>query len=309
MHNKNRSKRKVPITNSRQAIFPYGKYGFPCELYNDNINDFDECAVQWHWQLELEFSIVQKGTINLFMQNEVLSIHENEGYIIFPNELHQVKKAGSQSGIYKTIIIDPKIIYGDSKSILFHKYYLPVIDTVPAGVIILNNNTPHGEAVMKELNAAIQLLSHPSPKYELEIYKHFINIWSQVYDSMQNSIYCDSVISAKDEVLTKNILQFIRASYFNDISLNDIARSGNISKSQCNRLFQRIFSCSPFEYLTNYRISRSQEYLSDEKYSITDVAGLVGFNSMNYYTTVFKKHLGYTPSQYKKMLRQPLQKI
>jgi AraC-like DNA-binding protein len=302
MYIKKIAKSTIPITSSRQAIFPYGKQGFPCQLYSENINNFNNSMVESHWHLELEFGIVEEGMINLFVHKNVFSIHENEGYIILPTELHQVKKADNQPGIVKTIIINPKIIYGDSKSILFHKYYLPVINTISDGMIMFNNHTPHNKNIRKELNDVIQLLTFPCPKYELEIYKCFINIWSYIYDSMQKSIYCDSVTSEKDQKLLKKILQFIGANYLGDISLNDLSKSGNISKSECNRLFQRTLSCSPFEYLINFRISKSQEYLSDEKYSITDIAGLVGFNSVNYYTTVFKKHLGYTPTEYKKML-------
>ena len=114
--------------------------------------------------------------------------------------------------------------------------------------------------------------------------------------------------STKDEDLTNKILLFIHTNYKYDISLCDIAKSASISKSECSRLFQRALSCTPFEYLTNYRLSKSQEYLSNESYSITNIAGLVGFNSANYYTTVFRKNLGYTPSHYKKLLRQSFKK-
>ncbi|MGL5433964.1 MAG: helix-turn-helix transcriptional regulator [Lachnospiraceae bacterium] len=301
---KSNSKRKIPISNNSQAVFPYGKYGFPCELYNDNIDDFDNCTVEWHWQLELEFAIVQNGSIDLFVQKDVIRIREHEGYIIFPNQLHCMKKSSNQNGIYKTIILDPQFIYGDNNSILFYKYYLSVVNALSNGFIILNDNIPHSKNIIEELNNAIKLLMQPTSMYELEIHKHFINIWSSIYDSVQKIHFSNLKISARDEALTEKILLFIHSDYLYDICLGDIAKSGNISKAECNRLFQRTLSCTPFEYLTKYRISKSQEFLGDESYSITDIAGLVGFNSVNYYTTVFKKHIGYTPSQYKKLLKQ-----
>lgn len=309
MRNRDNDKRRVPISGNSQAVFPYGKYGFPCELYNDDIDEFVNCMVEWHWQLELEFSVIQKGSVDLFVQNNIITVHENEGYIIFPNKLHKVQKDGENNGIYRTMIVSPQLIYGDNKSILFHKYYLSVIDTVTNGFIIFNNGMSRSKNILRELDATIKLMAEPSPKYELEIYKHFINIWEDIYDSVQDTLCCNSMISEKDEELTKKILLFIHTNYSNEISLNDIARSGNISKSECSRLFQRALSCTPFDYLINYRISKSQEYLGNEKYSITDIAGLVGFNSVNYYTTVFRKHLGYTPSQYKKLLKQSFAKL
>ena len=75
--------------------------------YPVSYTHLDECVnhvVDWHWQLELEFAIVQKGSIELTVQKDVVTIHENEGYIIFPNKLHQVKKNGNQCGIYLSLI-------------------------------------------------------------------------------------------------------------------------------------------------------------------------------------------------------------
>lgn len=303
MRNEINNKRRVPVTSGNQAVFPYGTYGFPCELYYDNIDDFAGGTVEWHWQLELEFAVVLKGSIELTVQNDVITVHENEGYIIFPNKLHKVKKNGGQCGLYRTVIISPQLIYGDSRSILFHKYYLAVIDAVSNGFILLNRENSFGNNILDELAAAIQLLTRPSLNYELEIHRRFVNIWSILYGGVQDAHERSPRVSSKDENLTNKILSFIHTNYKYDISLDDIARSGSISKSECSRLFQRTLSCTPFEYLTNYRILKSQEYLSGGDYSITDIAGLVGFNSVNYYTTVFRKNLGFTPSQYKKQLK------
>ena len=308
MCNEDNNRRTVTVTSNNQAIFPYGTYGFPCELYHDNIDEFTNHVVDWHWQLELEFGVVQKGSLELTVQKDVITVHENEGYIIFPNKLHKVQKNGDQCGIYKTVILSPQLIYGDNKSILFHKYYLAVLEAVSNGYIILNRDTLSGKSIMEDLDAVIQLFSRPSHTYELDIHQHFVHIWANLYDRVQDNHNCNARYSTKDEDLTNKILLFIHTNYKYDISLCDIAKSASISKSECSRLFQRALSCTPFEYLTNYRLSKSQEYLSNESYSITNIAGLVGFNSANYYTTVFRKNLGYTPSHYKKLLRQSFKK-
>lgn len=300
--NKTSPMQKVSITEDKQAVFSYGAYGFPCELFNDSIDDFYNGVVDWHWQLELEFSIVEKGSINLVTKNDVVTVREGEGYIVFPNQLHKIKKNNDQCGIYHTIIISPEFIYGDNRSILFHKYYLAVIDALSNGFMVLRKDFFGGSDILSDLASVIHLLNHPSPKYELDIHTYFLNIWSTIYDHVQNENCSIPKFSSKDEAITQKILLFIHTNYQYDISLCDIARSGNISKSECSRLFQRVLFCTPFEYLTHYRISKSQEYLCKESYSITQIAGLVGYNSVNYYTTVFRKYLGYTPSQYKKQL-------
>lgn len=281
MYSWTNKKRKIPISHNNQAVFPYGKYGFPCELFFDNIDDFDNSNVNWHWQLELEFSIVQKGSIELQVQKNTLHIAEGEGYIIFPNKLHEVRKHKTNVGIYKTIIADPKLIYGDNASILFHKYYLPVLATLPQGFMLFNKGTLCNKKIMDELDTISDLLIGSPKNYELEIHKCFLDIWAIIYDSIQNISSVSNTSTLKDENLTKKILLFIHTNYSYDISLAEIASSGNISKTECNRLFQRSLSCTPFEYLINYRISKSQEYLANDNYTITEIAQMAGFNSVN----------------------------
>lgn len=124
---------------------------------------------------------------------------------------------------------------------------------------------------------------------------------------MQN-LRPNRTFSSKDEDVIQQMLLFIHANYTDDISLTDISYSGNISKSECYRIFQRTMSCTPIDYLVNYRLSKSQELLADDSLTITEVAIRSGFNSVNYYTTVFKKHIGYTPSQFKKLLKENFRK-
>lgn len=304
MQNTENGKRKVPVSYTGQAVFPYGRYGFPCELYHDNIDEFDSCTVASHWQLELEFAFVEEGTVDLFVQKECCHICENEGYLIFPNVLHSIRKSDTKSGIYKTIIVSPQFIFGDNSSILFQKYYIPVANAVPTGVILLKPDNSRSSHIMEKFYAAVRSLCSPSSAYELEVHKHLIDIWTDIYDTMQNALSKNALISAKDEELLKCIQLFIHTNYVNDISLDDIAQSANISKSECNRLLGRTLSCTPFDYLTRYRLSKSLEYLAYDNFTITEIAGKTGFNSVSYFTTVFKKHLGYTPSQYKKMQKR-----
>ena len=53
------------------------------------------------------------------------------------------------------------------------------------------------------------------------------------------------------------------------------------------------------QYLTNYRLEKSIEYLHHSSHSITDIALLCGFNSSSYFTEVFRRELRCTPSEYK----------
>ena len=100
----------------------------------------------------------------------------------------------------------------------------------------------------------------------------------------------------------KTALNYIKHNYNHEVSLDDIAKSCNISKSECCRSFKRILNMTPFEYLMEYRILKASEELAKNDKSISNIAISNGFNGTSYFGKVFKKYIGSTPSEYRKSL-------
>ena len=55
-----------------------------------------------------------------------------------------------------------------------------------------------------------------------------------------------------------------------------------------------------FQYLLEYRISKSREFLADPSLTIAEIAQNTGFSSQSYFTSCFKKIVGCTPNKYRK---------
>jgi YesN/AraC family two-component response regulator len=104
------------------------------------------------------------------------------------------------------------------------------------------------------------------------------------------------------EFYKRSTLMFIRNKYHEDIKLEDLAGQlrmhpnylGRIIEQQCEKTFR--------ELLQDFRIEKSKIFLSAGEYSVTETAYGCGFNDSNYFSTVFKKHTGVTPSQYQKQI-------
>ena len=95
------------------------------------------------------------------------------------------------------------------------------------------------------------------------------------------------------------ILHFIHEHYQQHLSVTDIANLFKIERRHLAYIFKRYTGMSPLNYLTEYRIRRSKELLRQEDYSITKVAELVGFEDNLYFSRIFKKRTGYSPSAYR----------
>jgi AraC-like DNA-binding protein len=116
--------------------------------------------------------------------------------------------------------------------------------------------------------------------------------------------YCDLVkaFSTKNySPSVKKAVDFINYNLENQLTLNSIAATLHVNPSVLSRKFKEDTSMNIIDYINHKRVDEAKYYLQRGNISITDVAFMVGFNDLNYFTRVFKKITSYTPSQYIKI--------
>jgi two-component system response regulator YesN len=64
-------------------------------------------------------------------------------------------------------------------------------------------------------------------------------------------------------------------------------------------LFKKEEGISLTDYIVNVRINKAMEYLRDPQFTVYEVATKTGFNDEKYFSKVFKKKVGVTPTEYK----------
>ncbi|TDF94098.1 helix-turn-helix domain-containing protein [Paenibacillus piri] len=103
-------------------------------------------------------------------------------------------------------------------------------------------------------------------------------------------------------IAIKKMLGYIQTHYSEKISLQNIATAGAVCRSKCCTLFINTLKKTPIEYLTNYRIQKSIDFMTNYNLNITDIATACGFNSSNYFAETFKRIQGVSPSEYRKTI-------
>ena len=108
----------------------------------------------------------------------------------------------------------------------------------------------------------------------------------------------------KQQVLIKKVCEYIKKNYMKDISLDEMASMTGLSSFYFSKVFKHYKKMNFIEYLTHIRTQKAKELLMNPVNSIKDIGEMVGYNDSNYFTRVFKRIEGITPSEYrnKKML-------
>ncbi len=100
--------------------------------------------------------------------------------------------------------------------------------------------------------------------------------------------------------LVAKAVNWINANYASDISLSELCESLNVTPSHFSRIFRYEIGISPIEYLSNIRLEHAMHLLTTTDMSINEIACSSGFANGNYFAKVFKRRLGFTPSDYKR---------
>ncbi len=112
-----------------------------------------------------------------------------------------------------------------------------------------------------------------------------------------------SNVTNKKEEKVGNIVQearrFIESNFSRDISLDDVAGSVDVSPYYFTRMFKEETGETFVEYLTRVRIEHARELIRDQALPIWEVSQAVGYSDPNYFSRIFKKTVGKTPSEFR----------
>lgn len=87
-------------------------------------------------------------------------------------------------------------------------------------------------------------------------------------------------------------------------SLEELAARFYISKSYLSRIFKEVTSFTVNEYVNINRVKKAQSLLIHSEYSVTEIAGMLGFESITYFERVFRKYADSAPLKYRKKYKE-----
>lgn len=169
------------------------------------------------------------------------------------------------------------------------------------------------ESVILELSNILKKFSlkfgndTPEQLY-IRLYKPFfllqfdsINALRDNLSGLLYSFFNDSA-QMQEEHIVKRIQQFININYANDLSLQQISEEFYLNPSYLSQLFKSKTNENLSKYIEDTRIEKAKELLAKLKLSVVDVAFQVGYNNANYFSKVFKKKVGISPSHFQEEL-------
>ena len=137
----------------------------------------------------------------------------------------------------------------------------------------------------------------------------FSNINQEYYSPDKNEALLEYYVKALLLNLTKmgtkklsaeeRIEQYIRANFRKSITVGDIVRAAHVSESYACRIAKKRWGVSLVQLVARVRLEEAKRLLLASDHSIEEIARRCGFSSQKYFSRVFHKQLGQTPSQFR----------
>ncbi len=106
------------------------------------------------------------------------------------------------------------------------------------------------------------------------------------------------------KLLMKNAVEYLERHYNEPVTLNDVAETLYVSTYYLSRMFKKELNKNFVDYLNEIRINRAKELLKDVRYKTYEIADAIGISDAHYFSRLFKKYVGITPTEYKDSLNQ-----
>lgn len=288
--------------NEHSSRITYKNPDYPVIISYKDLSGVNNSDTGWDWHEDITVVIINHGTAQINSDDESIRLLPGQAVLIGRNVMHSILQFGEEACAYYSITFHTDFVLGDNYKFLNTKYYSITEDSGTRFLIFDESISWHSE-LLEYLNSAIVANIVQPIGYELKTRAYLCLFWSILaehawdYEDEKNTLPI-----SLDEQRVKDAMQFIRNHYTEKLSLDDIALSIHISKSECCRCFKRCIAMTPFEYLMKYRVYEASNRLKNPELvnlSIAEIATQVGFNNFSYFSKQFGKYMKCTPRQYR----------
>lgn len=295
----------IPINSKRMETTRIGTFDFPLAVHKNDLKKNVLGFVNWHWHYEFQLTYVVRGTISVFFNQQTIDLQEGQGIYINPEVLHMIRDRYDSDAMFISLDVSPKLLTSFPNSVFERSYVKPVFCSSAADAVILDPGVFWQKKILDEAMSIEQDYKSRSFGWELAVSSSLYAIWKEVVCHLHESLAEHDAPAADGARMRRNqrikeILSYIREHFTEKITLDEIAKHLHLSTNECCRFFKKNMNCTLFEYITEYRLSKSMELLEHTDLPVSQIAYESGFGSSSYFIEKFRKNVGMTPAAFRK---------
>ena len=287
----------IDLMQDFSEIVHYEHTGIPLYIRAADLSAYPGMSAPCHWHDDIEWVYMISGKMCYYINGKSVLLNEKDSLMVNARQMHYGYSYKEQDCRFLCILFHPSLLGGNKA--LLQKYVTPVIENADCEYLHFSSKQARGQEIAEYLEQIRCLKEGAANAYEMQAIAVRFQLWSSLLQCGEFVIR-DSKSDRNGELeIQKNMVSFIYQHYAEQISLNDIAASGNVSRSKCCLIFKHYLQQSPVDFLNTLRLKTSCSLLRNTDKSITEIAFICGFNHLSYFSKLFIRSFGCTPREYR----------
>ncbi len=272
--------KEVIMSEVRYERYPNIEGALPITLYPHLVRSATAQSEKSNFHEEYELQLCLDGEGFVLVRGVRYAFRPGDILLVSPNEIHYT---GSDSTLtYTALIFDGS---------LFCR--LGVCQSAPTLPTRIENTD-----IQKAIERIETLIDKKEPYYIARCLSCIIDMLIALADCAVTKV--ESVSLAREERIVIDALKYIHAHYQEKISLDTVARAVLTDKYALCHAFSHMTGESLVSHLNRHRIGIAMGLLAKGE-TVAHTAEAVGFDNLSYFTKIFKRITGETPSRYREM--------
>lgn len=180
----------------------------------------------------------------------------------------------------------------------------PFKDTSPIGFFektYHKNNTLSSQLeTFKQIFPSLEI---DSVGYEEQFHKIMHSILNEHFNTYKEIESLNAIRRSTREELYRRVSighDYIRSYFDKSLKLGEVARIACLSPNHLLRTYSQIYGRTPHQHISEFRIQKAKQLLSEIDNSMTDITFKLGFQNPVSFSKMFKQHVGISPKEYRK---------
>lgn len=286
------------IMQDASEVVSYNCSELPVYILQSDLSDYPDMKALCHWHKDIEIIYVTEGEMNYYINGKTILLREKNCVIINSQHLHYGSSKCYHDCKFICIRFHPKILNADSS--VYERYVKPLIENSKIDYLSYQGDSPYYREIEEIVNQIFHMNMEMGDAYELKIISAIHFLWGILFEQCKPNILQESVPEPNDLALQKKMVSYIYEHYQDTLTLDEISVSAHISRSKCCIIFKQYMHQSPIDFLNKYRLEISRRLLLETASSVTQIAFSCGFNHLSYFSKLFFREFGCTPTEYRK---------
>jgi AraC-like DNA-binding protein len=251
--------------------------------------------MHWHEHMQMYYFICGSAMLECNMKRFIVC--SQDIVVINSNELHYMESLSDDLQFY-VIRVDLPFLFSNQVDLCQTKYLAPLSQNR----ITLRNLIRDDTKVLSYITKTIGEYFTKRIGFELAVKASIYQLLVLLLRGHIHKIMSSDEFASKTNSLKRfdSILAFIEVHYTEKISVKDLAEKANITVFYFCRIFKQLTGKTMTDYINELRLEKSLEYLQKDNLNITEIALNCGFEGINYYSRLFRKHYHISPTKFRK---------